>query len=39
MSNMVLTGILTKLQLTHRMQSVIYALKKSMVSLDEIELP
>ena len=32
-------NILTKLQLAHRTQAVIYALKKGMISLDEIELP
>jgi NarL family two-component system response regulator LiaR len=32
-------NILTKLQLVHRSQAVIYALKKGTISLDEIELP
>lgn len=32
-------NILTKLQLAHRTQAVIYALKKGLISLDEIELP
>ena len=32
-------NILTKLQLAHRTQAVIYALKKGIISLDEIELP
>lgn len=32
-------NILTKLQLAHRTQAVIYALKKGMISLDEIDLP
>ena len=32
-------NILTKLQLAHRTQAVIYALKKGMISLDEINLP
>ena len=32
-------NILTKLQLTHRLQAVIYALKKGVISLDEIDLP
>lgn len=32
-------NILTKLQLAHRTQVVIYALKKGLISLDEIELP
>lgn len=32
-------NILTKLQLAHRTQIVIYALKKGLISLDEIELP
>jgi NarL family two-component system response regulator LiaR len=32
-------NILTKLQLAHRTQAVIYALKKGMISLDEIEFP
>lgn len=32
-------NILTKLQLAHRTQAVIYALKKGVISLDEIELP
>jgi NarL family two-component system response regulator LiaR len=32
-------NILTKLQLAHRTQVVIYALKKGMISLDEIDLP
>jgi NarL family two-component system response regulator LiaR len=31
--------ILTKLQLAHRTQAVIYALKKGLISLDEIEFP
>lgn len=32
-------NILTKLQLAHRTQAVIYALKKGLITLDEIELP
>ncbi len=32
-------NILTKLQLAHRTQAVIYALKNGLISLDEIELP
>lgn len=32
-------NILTKLQLAHRTQAVIYALKKGLISLDEIEFP
>lgn len=32
-------NILTKLQLAHRTQAVIYALKKGLISLDEIDLP
>jgi two-component system, NarL family, response regulator LiaR len=32
-------NILTKLQLAHRTQAAIYALKKGLISLDEIELP
>ncbi|GHO44229.1 response regulator [Ktedonospora formicarum] len=32
-------NILTKLQLAHRMQAVIYALKKGLISLDEIDFP
>lgn len=32
-------NFLTKLQLAHRTQAVIYALKKGIISLDEIELP
>lgn len=32
-------NILTKLQLAHRTQAVIYALKKRLISLDEIEFP
>lgn len=32
-------NILTKLQLAHRTQAVIYALKKGMISLDDIDLP
>lgn len=32
-------NILTKLQLAHRTQAVIYALKKGLLSLDEIDLP
>lgn len=32
-------NILTKLHLTHRTQAVIYALKKGLISLDEIEFP
>lgn len=32
-------NILTKLHLTHRVQAVIYALKKGVISLDEINLP
>jgi two-component system, NarL family, response regulator LiaR len=32
-------NILTKLQLAHRTQAMIYALKKGIISLDEIELP
>ncbi|GCE29340.1 DNA-binding response regulator [Dictyobacter alpinus] len=32
-------NILTKLQLAHRTQAVIYALKKGIISLDEIDLP
>lgn len=32
-------NLLTKLQLAHRTQTVIYALKKGLISLDEIELP
>ena len=32
-------NILTKLQLEHRTQAAIYALKKGLISLDEIELP
>ena len=32
-------NILTRLQLAHRTQAVIYALKKGIISLDEIELP
>jgi NarL family two-component system response regulator LiaR len=33
------SNILTKLQLAHRTQAVIYALKKGLISLDEIEFP
>ncbi len=33
------SNILTKLQLAHRSQAVIYALKKELISLDEIEFP
>ena len=32
-------NILTKLQLAHRTQAVIYALKKGLIILDEIDLP
>jgi NarL family two-component system response regulator LiaR len=32
-------NILTKLQLAHRTQAVIYALKKGIISLDDIDLP
>ncbi len=32
-------NILTKLQLAHRTQAVIYALKKGIISIDELELP
>jgi two-component system, NarL family, response regulator LiaR len=32
-------NILTKLHLAHHTQAVIYALKKRLVALDEIELP
>jgi NarL family two-component system response regulator LiaR len=32
-------NILTKLQLAHRTQAVIYALKKGLITLDEIDLP
>ncbi|HVB24561.1 MAG TPA: response regulator transcription factor [Ktedonobacteraceae bacterium] len=32
-------NILTKLQLAHRTQAVIYALKKGLISIDELELP
>lgn len=32
-------NILTKLQLAHRTQAVIYALKKGLISVDELELP
>jgi two-component system, NarL family, response regulator LiaR len=32
-------NILTKLQLSHRTQAVIYALKKGLITLDEIDLP
>src|SRR5581483_9532225 len=32
-------NILTRLQLAHRTQAVIYALKKGLISLDEIEFP
>ncbi|GCE21214.1 response regulator [Dictyobacter kobayashii] len=32
-------NILTKLQLAHRTQAVIYALKKGLISIDEIDLP
>lgn len=32
-------NILTKLQLAHRTQAVVYALKKGLISLDEIEFP
>lgn len=32
-------NILTKLQLTHRTQAVVYALKRGLISLDEIEFP
>ncbi len=32
-------NILTKLQLAHRTQAVIYALKKGLISLDELDLP
>lgn len=32
-------NILTKLQLVHRTQAVIYALKKGLISIDELELP
>lgn len=32
-------NILTKLQLAHRTQAVIYVLKKGLISLDEIDLP
>lgn len=32
-------NVLTKLQLAHRTQAVIYALKKGMISLDELDLP
>jgi two-component system, NarL family, response regulator LiaR len=31
-------NILTKLQLAHRMQAVLYALKQGLISLDEVEL-
>ena len=32
-------NILTKLQLAHRTQAVVYALKKGLISIDELELP
>jgi two-component system, NarL family, response regulator LiaR len=32
-------SILGKLQLSHRMQAVVYALKSGLVALDDIELP
>lgn len=32
-------NILTKLHLAHRTQAVIYALKKGLISLDEIDFP
>lgn len=32
-------NILSKLQLSHRTQAVIYALKRGLVSLDEVDLP
>lgn len=35
----IISNILTKLQLAHRTQAVIYALKKGLISLDEIDLP